>query len=293
MIGSRFIRCVAFSTALAGLAALACADGTPDVTDVSLNHSGSGATERHIFLCKTGSSAGFELTNGDVASISLADGECAEVASHAGDPSVKTVTITETSMPNNVVLGQVVIDDFRLDGLLMGTTTESGPTVSVGMVDDHFYVVTYENIDLNVNGRMTGGGGQLRIDDVRVTRGFTVHCDILLSNNLEINWTGGNKWHLDKPLTSATCLDDPNFDPVPPAAPFDTFIGEGVGRLNGQDGSVVRFVFVDNGEPGNTDLATINVWAPGDDPDTDTPVLSISGTLDQGNLQAHEDQPHG
>jgi hypothetical protein len=139
---------------------------------------------------------------------------------------------------------------------------------------------------------MTGGGGQIMIDGVRVTRGLTLHCDIVLSNNLEINWTGGNKWHLDKPITSATCVDDPAISPFPPAAPFDTFIGEGVGRLNGVDGSFVSFTFVDAGERGNDDSAWIRIWAPGADPSVDAPVLDVSGNLDNGNLQAHYDQPH-
>jgi len=142
-------------------------------------------------------------------------------------------------------------------------------------------------------GRMTGGGNQIRVDGVKITRGFTVHCDIVLSNNLEINWPGGNKWHLSKPITSAECIDNPDISPLPPAAPFDTFIGEGDGKLNGEEGSIVRFVFEDRGEPGkNTDMASIKIWAPGDDPDTDTPVLEVSGTLDGGNIQAHYDQPH-
>lgn len=141
-------------------------------------------------------------------------------------------------------------------------------------------------------GRMTGGGNQVRIDGVRVTRGLTLHCDILLSNNLEINWTGANKWHLDKENLTTECIDDPNVDPVPPAAPFDTFIGEAVGRLNGVDGSIARFTFVDAGEPGSSDSADIKIWAPGADPDVDAPVLEVSGNLDGGNLQAHFDQPH-
>src|SRR5688572_33303448 len=63
-----------------------------------------------------------------------------------------------------------------------------------------------------INGRMTGGGGQIVIGDVRVTRGFTIHCDITLSNNVEVNW-GGSRWHLDKPLTGATCIDDSSIRP--------------------------------------------------------------------------------
>ena len=143
-------------------------------------------------------------------------------------------------------------------------------------------------------GRMTGGGGQIRFDDIYITRGFTIHCDITLSNNVNVNWPD-NHWHIDKPLTSAECIDDPAVEPAPPPAPFDTFIGEGIGSLNGVDGSFIRFVFVDGGEPsGGGDRASISIWAPGDDPDTDTPVLLLPMTpLDNGNIQAHYDQPHG
>jgi len=142
-----------------------------------------------------------------------------------------------------------------------------------------------------VPGRMTGGGKQVRVDEARVTRGFTIHCDIRLSNNIEINWKN-NKWHLDKPITSAVCTDDPAIGEEPPKAGFDTFEGEGTGRLNGVNGSFLRFVFVDAGEPGRNDTASIQVWAPGADPGSDTPVLDVSGPLDHGNIQAHYDQPH-
>ena len=138
-------------------------------------------------------------------------------------------------------------------------------------------------------GRMTGGGGQITIGDVYITRGLTVHCDIVLSNNLEINWPD-NKWHLDKPLTSATCIDDPNYNPEPPAAPFDTFIGVGIGRLNGVDGYRVEFIFIDSGEKGGKhDKSQIVIYAP-----DNTVVLNVPlDDLDNGNLQAHYDQPHG
>lgn len=139
-----------------------------------------------------------------------------------------------------------------------------------------------------VDGRMTGGGGQIIIGNVFVSRGLTIHCDIVLSNNLEINWPG-NRWHIDKPLDAATCIDDPAFNPVPPKAPFDTFIGLGTGRLNGVDGSVVMFTFIDNGEPGRTDMASIQIFDAGG-----ALVLNVPlSNLDRGNLQAHYDQPHG
>jgi hypothetical protein len=139
-----------------------------------------------------------------------------------------------------------------------------------------------------INGRMTGGGNQIIVGGVRITRGFTIHCDIVLSNNLEINWNG-NRWHLDKPLTSARCLDDPDISPLPPAAPFDTFIGEGIGRYNGVDGYKVEFKFADAGEPGGeNDKAGILITAPNGDVVLDVPFQFLS----HGNVQAHYDQPH-
>lgn len=141
-------------------------------------------------------------------------------------------------------------------------------------------------------GRMTGGG-KIKDGRIKVKAALTLHCDITLSNNLQVNWSGKNKWHLQKPITSATCINDPDVEPVPPAAPFDTFIGEGVGKLNGKKGSIARFTFVDGGEPGkHVDGMTISIWAPGDDPDSDKPVLEVSGDLKNGNYQAHYDQPH-
>lgn len=140
----------------------------------------------------------------------------------------------------------------------------------------------------DLDGRMTGGGGQVTVGDVYITRGLTVHCDIVLSNNLEINWPG-NKWHLDKPLTSALCIDDPTVTPEPPPAPFDTFIGVGIGRLNGVDGYRVEFIFVDSGEPGgDNDKTQIQIFSPSNELVLDVPL----DFLDNGNLQAHYDQPH-
>ena len=147
---------------------------------------------------------------------------------------------------------------------------------------------TKQVCDAPVDGRMTGGGGQITIGSMFISRGFTIHCDIVLSNNLEINWPG-NKWHLDKPLTSALCIDDPAIAPEPPPAPFDTFIGEGIGRLNGVDGYLVRFTFADAGEPGGkNDRAQIVITAP-----DGSVVLNVPMSfLDRGNIQAHYDQPH-
>lgn len=138
-------------------------------------------------------------------------------------------------------------------------------------------------------GRFTGGGHQLRVDGVRVTRGLTIHCDLLLSNNLEVNWQG-NQFHMTEHMTTVECSDDPNITQAPPDAPLDTLKGVGAGRYNGADGYTIEFTLVDAGEPGRDDMMAILIY------ETATPanvVLNIPlQLLDGGNLQAHEDQPH-
>jgi len=142
------------------------------------------------------------------------------------------------------------------------------------------------------DGRMTGGGNTITVaDGVKITKGFTLHCDILLSNNLEINWPGGNNWHLTKPIESATCVDDPAINPEPPPAPFDTFFGTATGSLNGVEGSFIEFILIDAGEPGGkNDQVAIQIHT--GDASTplalDVPLQFTTG----GNIQAHYDQPH-
>lgn len=213
--------------------------------------------------------------------------DCATVWTSGGASA--TVTITEAASPG------LSLYRIRVDG---GAYTVDLParTVDIDATPTSTTIVFFKNEENEVDttpGRMTGGGGQIAVGDVNITRGFTIHCDITLSNNLQIVWHDDvDQWHIDKPLTSAVCVDDG--DPTPPAAPFNTFHGEGVGRLNGVDGSFVRFTFIDNGEPGRNDQAAIQIWAPGDDPDSDDPVKEVALTnLDRGNIQAHYDQPHG
>ena len=140
-----------------------------------------------------------------------------------------------------------------------------------------------------LTGRFTGGGGQLvTIGQIYVTRGFTLHCDILLSNNLEINWPG-NKWHTDKPFTAVACLDDPAINPDPPPAPVDTYVGDGSGSLNGVGGARARIVLKDSGERGGVnDFASIQVWDANGVLVLDLPLSPLTN----GNIQAHFDQPH-
>jgi hypothetical protein len=143
---------------------------------------------------------------------------------------------------------------------------------------------------LTGDGRFTGGGHQIRVDNVRVTRGLTVHCDLLLSNNLEINWLG-NQFHMTEHLSTVACTDNPAIIQAPPAAPLDTLIGVGSGRYNGADGFTIEFTLVDGGEPGvGVDSAALRVYetaAPGNVV-LNVPLQLITG----GNLQAHYDQPH-
>jgi hypothetical protein len=132
-----------------------------------------------------------------------------------------------------------------------------------------------------VPGRMTGGGSVFTVDGIRVTRGFEIHCDLREPNNIEVNWPG-HRFHMTE-LTSAVCTDTP-VDQLPRSAPFDTFQGEGVGRLNNDEGARIEFVFVDAGEPGREDTALIRVYDP-----SDNLVLEVSGFLNRGNIQAHKD----
>ncbi len=140
-----------------------------------------------------------------------------------------------------------------------------------------------------IDGRFTGGGHQIRVDNVRVTRGLTIHCDLLLSNNLEINWQG-NRFHTEEHLITVECSDDPAIIQDPPPAPLDTLIGIGEGRYNGESGYTIEFVLRDFGEPGREDEASFLVYPNGvpESPVLDVPLQKLTG----GNLQAHADQPH-
>ena len=138
-------------------------------------------------------------------------------------------------------------------------------------------------------GRFTGGGNQVEAGGAKITRGLTIHCDLLLSNNLEINW-GGNHFHMLEHLETIQCSDDPAIEQKPPVAPLDTLIGRGVGRYNGVDGYTVQFILIDAGEPGKYDRMGIRIYETADPSNV---VLFVpTSYLTGGNLQAHYDQPH-
>jgi hypothetical protein len=138
-------------------------------------------------------------------------------------------------------------------------------------------------------GRFTGGGHQIRIGAARVTRGLTIHCDLLLSNNLEVNWNG-DSFHMLEHLETVACTDDPAIIQAPPAAPLDTLVGVGTGRYNGVDGYTIEFTLVDYGEPGTSDQAALLIYETANPGNVvlNVPLQLMTG----GNLQAHYDQPH-
>ena len=138
-------------------------------------------------------------------------------------------------------------------------------------------------------GRFTGGGNQVDVGGIaKITRGLTIHCDLLLSNNLEINWDKGNNFHMLDHLETIACFDDPAIDQKPPRAPLDTLVGRGTGRFNGVDGYRIEFTLVDAGEPGRSDEMAILITAPNGTVVLNVPRQQLTG----GNLQAHFDQPH-
>ncbi len=140
-------------------------------------------------------------------------------------------------------------------------------------------------------GRFTGGGRQIRLSDgVRITRGLTIHCDLKLSNNLQINWPTGNKFHMTEHLETVACTDDPAIHQQPPPAPLDTLIGKGTGRYNNVPGYTIEFTLVDAGEPGGNDQSAFRIYQTSNPANVvlDVPLQQLDG----GNLQAHYDQPH-
>jgi hypothetical protein len=137
-------------------------------------------------------------------------------------------------------------------------------------------------------GRMTGGGSVFRIDDVRVTRGFEIHCDLREPNNIQVNWPD-NKFHMTE-LTSAVCTDTVAVQAPPQSSPFDSFKGTGTGRYNNQAGARIEFEFVDAGEPGTSDTALIKVFDSNNTLVLDVPGdPNVSGFLTFGNMQTHKD----
>jgi hypothetical protein len=145
-----------------------------------------------------------------------------------------------------------------------------------------------------LQGRFTGGGFQIDANDLKVTRGFTLHCDELLSNNFEVNWkdSDGNAhhFHTDKNPAVAECSKP--VDPVPPAADVSRIvIIDQPGKLDGENDPthLITIVLEDHGEPGTEDRAYIAITGIGA---LTGGSVAAPALIDGGNIQAHFDQPH-
>jgi hypothetical protein len=139
-------------------------------------------------------------------------------------------------------------------------------------------------------GRFTGGGKQVDVDGVTIKKGLELDCDLMGSNNLEINWqdsTGTHQFHM-LDFTFANCFLNPAFSPTPPFAPINTMIGKGTGRFDNTDGYTVEFTLEDHGEPGGNDRAGFKVYLTAN-PSVVVLTFPIQ-VLTDGNLQAHVDQ---
>jgi hypothetical protein len=137
-------------------------------------------------------------------------------------------------------------------------------------------------------GRMTGGGKAMGVSGgtaVKVTHGFQLRCKRTADpQRLQVNWSGGNKFHLED-LTFTRCTLNPALEQENPEAPFNTYEGKGFGR----DGSYAEWTFTDDGEPGRTDGFQITIWASGEDAERGAdPILEVDDDLSLGgNHQAH------
>jgi len=174
----------------------------------------------------------------------------------------------------------LTVQSLSIDRLATGANPASLDWAAAGLA-------IREEVPPTLDGRITGGGSNFTIEDVRITKGLQLHCDLRDPNNFEINWPG-NSFHL-LDLTAANCTEDPDIIQAPPASsPFDTFNGFGTGRLKSggttDSDATVEFILVDEGEPGVNDTARITVRNGNGDI-----VLFVENFLKKGNFQTHKD----
>ncbi len=165
-----------------------------------------------------------------------------------------------------------------------------GPSPAFGWPFASGWMTGGGSIFSSIDGSPVVYGGQVALDG-RVTHGFVVHCEPRRSDNLEVvDHSTGLNFHLTD-LLVAECIDNPELEPNPPGAAFDTFVGAGPGRCKGGlagnhwTDCWIEFTFTDNGEPGcQADFADIAIsFEQGG-----TPFFSIAGFVNCGNHQAHD-----
>lgn len=184
---------------------------------------------------------------------------------------------------------------YTNSGTVIGSDSVFFTTVTDTDVDNHFGLVAAPPVPApNISGRMTGGGNIVDPVFGKVTYGFQLHTDAgIVPNSFEINWGGrgrgstagpGQNWHLET-LVSAQGFDTPiDQGGQLKNAPIDTYVGVGLGRLNGVSGFPAVWTIVDAGEPGSNDTFTITIY---DRSNPDLILLSVSGTINGGNHQSH------
>ncbi len=198
-----------------------------------------------------------------------------------GDTVLGSITFTcKTSGISSLVIAVPLLVDATIGAPQpMDYVTETG-TITCGGTP-----TPVPPLPSGSNGRMTGGGRVFTQANVRVTHGFTLHCNAAdLPNSLEVNWQG-NRFHLES-LGSASCTDDPSIEPQPPTADFDTYVGTGTGRYNGVSGATAEWLLTDAGQPGRKDIAGIRIFD-----FNNVLVLEVLDNLRVGNHQAHRGQP--
>lgn len=163
-------------------------------------------------------------------------------------------------------------------------------------------------------GRFTGGGRLFNTNGEPVYHGFQLRCgvtgDASPGNNMVVvgKTVDGERFifKLDT-LSVATCFNDQSIGaPNPPAAGFNTFVGVGTGQFRtpgNQSGPFtpgyrIEFTFTDQGEPGTSDTAKLQIFAPGGalvvdvSGDVGVPPGGTGTIIGNGNNQAHAPGGH-
>jgi hypothetical protein len=237
-----------------------------------------------------------DVTNTTVTSGTIVHDE-ATVAKAAGTPAAApdpTGTVTFTLFQSSDCTGTVLGTDANRP-LAGGTATSSNFTTpdAGGLFsyrahyngDPNYpaHDAACEPFQVNAvqgQGRITGGGSIFDtvdgVPNTRITHGFELRCDPSdPRQSLEINWAGGNNFHLEKLINSVVCFDDPTTQPAPPPGTvFDTYAGNTL--FNGHTGyhgfgyavgtgicnklpATIYFILIDAGEPGTGDVAEYHI----------------------------------
>ena len=242
-------------------ATASCVNGAPVIsyTAISWNPGGTGGSNAEIDIL-------FDGVKVDAQPFSLA----------TTPPDQFSGQMPAPSATNKVTVEGVAIANWD-DGFLASDTPIASTTVNVP-----------SNCAPGI-GRFTGGGKQVIVGVVTLTKGFEVDCDLQdPSENLEINWmdsSGSHHFHMET-FDSALCTLNGN--PAPPKAPINMIVASGTGRFDGVEGFTVQFTLIDNGEPGVNDKAGFMIFETANPSNVVLafPVMTIT----TGNIQAHIDQ---